>query len=378
MVGPLLSGQITHMPAAAGAAIDFCYLENAAHAHVIAATALLTRPHDVAGRTFNVSNGEPFHGVIDNWNQMIAVVRGEDANAKLRPLPYVVAYVAACASEGIYAFTAGRVPLPRAAFWQLTRSTLALAMTPITLKNDPTLGYVPPFDNVASFHDIKRRWKRGGAKAQPQLQPNSELNVCRNPLDDVDWGTSASMPSALGLLDTLAGPNPSPWELGVTSAALAGGCLAAYVSAQPGWSAQQQATSALFAVVNASAAVQCATAQSKRWYHAGGCMRLQTIGVCIVEMVLQQVLLWYTFAPSDEWVQSAAVSCVWFVACAVAVVEVPLHVQRPVGVLLTLASIALSHSETVGRPIIGMEWFTVVFPVKYLISHLLRHEPYRE
>ena len=59
IVEPLLRGTLSRVPSGGdGCRVDFCYVENAAHAHVVALDALLRRPKHVGGRAFNVTNGE--------------------------------------------------------------------------------------------------------------------------------------------------------------------------------------------------------------------------------------------------------------------------------------------------------------------------------
>jgi nucleoside-diphosphate-sugar epimerase len=52
--------------------IDFCYVENAAHAHVLAVGKLLSGAPDVAGRTYNVTNGDGVKAdTLELWNGFI-------------------------------------------------------------------------------------------------------------------------------------------------------------------------------------------------------------------------------------------------------------------------------------------------------------------
>lgn len=99
MVGPLLNGFVTAVPTRPGCKVDFCYVENAAHAHAVAVAALLPSQDafaaaaltprqrviaaygrssggaggGVAGRTFNITNGECFDDVLHGWNTMLEV-----------------------------------------------------------------------------------------------------------------------------------------------------------------------------------------------------------------------------------------------------------------------------------------------------------------
>lgn len=163
IVDPLLDGRLSHVPSRMGAdgcPIDFCYVENAAHAHAVAIDALLARPASVGGRTFNITDGEAeTRPVVAMWNELLTVCK--PGAPKLRPLPYPAAYALACLTEAIDWYTSGQVPWPSHALWGLTRSSLGFATTPISLALSADLGYVPRFTAAQSFADIKRRWEAG-------------------------------------------------------------------------------------------------------------------------------------------------------------------------------------------------------------------------
>jgi hypothetical protein len=94
------------------------------------------------------------------------------------------------------------------------------------------------------------------------------------------------------------------------------------------------------------------------------------------ETVMQVGLIALTFsdAPWNFLVAHAS----WLVACMVALTLVPLHAQRPLSVLTLLASIACVEGGVLPPPPKGVAWLVkVVLPVKYLVSHLPRHEPYK-
>ena len=162
IVDPLLDGTLTHVPTRGGdeALIDFCYVENAAHAHCVAVDALLQRPDDVAGSTYNVSNSEKeTTDALTMWNRLLEIC--EPSRPPLGRLPFSVAYAVACLVEAVDWFTAGRVPCPRAAIWNLTRASLGFATTSITLSTKETeerLGYTPLFTTEGAFREGKRTW----------------------------------------------------------------------------------------------------------------------------------------------------------------------------------------------------------------------------
>ena len=92
MVDPLLSGLMTHVPAGKAAEtdsatpltpVDFCYVENGAHAHAVAVEAVARESRfgeeagggeaGVGGRTFNITNEEA-DDVLNHWNRLVLVV----------------------------------------------------------------------------------------------------------------------------------------------------------------------------------------------------------------------------------------------------------------------------------------------------------------
>ena len=92
MVDPLLSGLMTHVPAGKAAEtdsatpltpVDFCYVENGAHAHAVAVEAVARESRfgeeadggeaGVGGRTFNITNEEA-GDVLNHWNRSVLVV----------------------------------------------------------------------------------------------------------------------------------------------------------------------------------------------------------------------------------------------------------------------------------------------------------------
>ena len=68
-------------------------------------------------------------------------------------------------------------------------------------------------------------------------------------------------------------------------------------------------------------------------------------------------------------------SSAWLSVCLLLLYFVPLHAQRPLSVLLLLASVFLGNTVLL-PPTPGMDWIRLVLPVKYLLSHPVRHEPY--
>ena len=142
------------------------------------------------------------------------------------------------------------------------------------------------------------------------------------------------------------------------------------------WSPTQYATALAMAAIDGSAAVQTATAQSKRHWHAGGRLRLRTKLLIVAEAIGQCALMGHVFAADvDAGRQWGLYSSIFFVIALLALWTVPLHAQRPLSVLLYLASALAAPALP---PLPGVEWARTVLPVKYLLCHPIRHEPYRD
>jgi hypothetical protein len=193
-------------------------------------------------------------------------------------------------------------------------------------------------------------------------------------LTDIDWRPRRPQTT----LDRLAGPDGSPWEVGLTLCALVGTCAVAHTSALATWSALQYTVAITLAAIDGSAAVQTSTGMNKRWYHEHGQLRPRTALIIGGEAALQAALIGLLFCDGAEAATFAWRAALWFGACTLALMKVPLHAQRPLSVLLLLASLALSEG---GRGILprtpGLGWARLIFPVKYIVSHPVRHEPYR-
>lgn len=222
---------------------------------------------------------------------------------------------------------------------------------------------------------------------------------------DIDWETRPMSPpgTAARIFDKLAGPGGTGWEITLTALALVGTCVVAHFSALPfastvetaaahseglrgrkkktsstlTFTTLQYALSMLLAIIDGSAAVQTATGQSKRHYH-GPSGRLGGKIACIIaaEAVAQAALIGYAFTEGPEQAKAFALrSSAWLSVCLLLLYFVPLHAQRPLSVLLLLASVFLGNTVLL-PPTPGMDWIRLVLPVKYLLSHPVRHEPY--
>ena len=124
IVDPLLEGTMSAAPSGGPAVVvDFCFVENAAHAHCVAVDALLRRPESVAGRVFNVSDDDP-RPPLALWNELLRVCKPEAA--QVGELPLMAAYSVACLTEAVDWLFSGRVPFPKHPVWSLTRASVGL------------------------------------------------------------------------------------------------------------------------------------------------------------------------------------------------------------------------------------------------------------
>lgn len=188
------------------------------------------------------------------------------------------------------------------------------------------------------------------------------------------------------------------------------------------WTLRQYGLALFIASIDGPAAIQCSTASSKRWYHAGGRMPRHLIAVITIEMAFQCALVGYMF--TSEPFCAVVQMWLWYGLALAVQMSVPLQIQRPTSILILLATLAQvslaadsagscvatggaggvgavsSVGESIALPwfwpcggasgdgawfstmarlpaIPGLTWFHAVFTAKYFVSHLPRHEPYR-
>lgn len=179
VVAPLLSGLLDRVPDVAGAPlVEFCYVENAAAAHVRALQALMehkpsnkgaTAPR-IGGRAFNVTNGDKAQSAFALWDSLARKAASRQKALRrplphikpLKRLPFAALFVVACISELVFALCCGHVPRRRATFWNLTRASLRLSGTTVTQSMVATreeLGFVPEFSTLEAFDHMLLQWK---------------------------------------------------------------------------------------------------------------------------------------------------------------------------------------------------------------------------
>ena len=94
-----------------------------------------------------------------------------------------------------------------------------------------------------------------------------------------------------------------------------------------------------------------------------------------LEAMAQAALIGYAFAGAQAATFALRASA-WLAVVSLALYAVPLHAQRPLSVLLFLATVGADGAGAL-PPTAGVEWVRIVLPVKYVLAHPVRHEPYR-
>ena len=100
IIDPIVSDGISSVPSGGSdVRIDFCYVENAAHAHACAVATLLgtaaRHPERAAGLSFHITNGEPARPAIETWSELVAEVSFLHATISTAPLQLGQRHVAA-------------------------------------------------------------------------------------------------------------------------------------------------------------------------------------------------------------------------------------------------------------------------------------------
>ena len=250
----------------------------------------------------------------------------------------------------------------------------------VTLQLDDDLGYTPLFTAEESFRDI-RETRAAAATAAAEAAAADKAAGFPSAHADVDWHQPPLSPfGPQRVFDILSGPAATGWETALTLIAMLGACAVAYDEANPtgSWTTGQCVVAGVFAVMDGAAAVQCCTAQSKRWYHEGGKLSSKLVWIIWAETVVQVGFIGYVFIDdaATAWLFGWRFS-LWYSVAIPAIVSVPLHAQRPTSLLLFLASAALALRSGLIPVAEGVTWlYAFIFPLKYLVAHLPRAEPY--
>jgi hypothetical protein len=192
---------------------------------------------------------------------------------------------------------------------------------------------------------------------------------------EIDWKYPEPRAGMAGVWDKFVGPGATAAErwIGMASAIAGGAAMLLYaLSGRPGWTPVQTVLATSLAFDAAGGVVINATSTAKRWYHRDGQGFAQHFGSAMAH-ALQFFLVAWLFRSMD-WA-FFAVTAGYLAVSAAAVLLVPLHVQRPVAMLLACGALLISLYALTPTP--GLEWLIPVYFLKLLVSHLTREEPYR-
>jgi nucleoside-diphosphate-sugar epimerase len=325
-----------------GVPTEFCYVENAATAHVAAAKSLLSSAK-LTGRALNVTDQDvTSKDMLDHWNSFLATV---GAPHRVRRMPSTLLSFLAGVSAVVRVVLSAcgvdvRARFP--VFCNLTFAAVGFATT-MSVRMPPSPHFsddFKPLDTQSCFRDIRDRLDRSGRLQEVQAPE-------------------------LSLLDSLGGPNATRGERILTGAGLIAAVAAAIVCGRGhGFSWAQWLTVTFLALIDGSGAVQCATVASKRWYFsADGRMSDRSMGLLCVEIVLQLALMQWLFADVEHVLALSAL----FVAFTIALMRVvEKDLQRPFGMLAFFVTLAAMRASSDFE---GREWFPVVLTAKYFLSH---------
>ena len=393
VVAPLFKGQREYVPDGKGALVEFVYIENAAAIHVHALLALCSETEaettesekangGISGRVFNGTNGDAARDAVETWNVLVA--RANDTLGldlpMMKTVPFGIMFAVASAVEGVFALCCGHVPFRRNAVWNFTRASLRHSCTSVTQSMDATvrdLGFRPKFSTYDGFDQMLLQLK--SPPAEQHAQSSSSIMSSPSPLDRIDWGRTPA--GNVSVFDRMSGPGMTGIEAAVTALGMVGGMWLAWQARLPTWSQAPVGCALFFALINASAVVQCTTPTSKRWYHQGGRLEDRLCFVIAFEVLLLAVALHGVFSadhPTSFWAgalsRGALLDAGGLVASVLLTHYAPLPIQRAVGVLCACAGIAACQAR---RPLLpGMEWAPQLLYAKYCVSHVPRHEPY--
>jgi len=152
------------VPDTGNAISEFCYVENAAAAHVAAVSQLLKGNGRCFRRVFNVTNGDMPRPSICVWNLLIEAVNEKAGRRVLEPLKTIHATALraiALISQFIFWLFCGHVPARKHPFWNLTLASLSLSCTSITQDVSETrscLEFEPLYDTEGSFDHMLHDW----------------------------------------------------------------------------------------------------------------------------------------------------------------------------------------------------------------------------
>lgn len=190
----------------------------------------------------------------------------------------------------------------------------------------------------------------------------------------VDWSHPPPRRGWRGWWDRLVGPGATQAEQGVTLAAGGVGALGVVFHAawhQLPWAWWEYAIAFVIALDIVGGVFANATSSAKRWHHRAGQSGRQHFGFLALHGV-HITLVASLFG--DSPVTYGAVSYGYLLLAGIAILAVPLHLQRPTGQLAACGGIFLA---VWGLPEIpGWEWFLPVLVIKLITGHATLETPF--
>jgi hypothetical protein len=210
------------------------------------------------------------------------------------------------------------------------------------------------------------------------MTPEHMSEQLRLPSDTcIEWAYPALRTGWRGVLDKSAGPGLTTAEVRFSMLALVlapAALLLAECSGVLGvrWTLLQLLTGC-FLALNVAFVVVVASGACKRWYHRDGNIQGPALALVLADGLFQLGLANAVFAWGEA--QYFAYLGGYFVLGGLAIPRVPLYLRRSASLLFCFGGMLVAFYLA---PVIrGLEWFPVIFFLKYFVAHIPREEPYR-
>lgn len=191
----------------------------------------------------------------------------------------------------------------------------------------------------------------------------------------VDWVPPAPRDGMAGAWDRFVGPGATSAEEWVQlgfGLAVAAGCLVLFWlggGLERGWPAI--AVAVVLALDLGGGLITNATSAAKRWYHRPGHGKGAHLRFVAVHGLHIAAVAWLMTGPG--WLYFG-LAYGFLMAAAVAIVAVPLYLQRPVALGLAGIGILLAQLPVLTVP--GLGWFLPLLLLKLLVAHLVKEAPF--
>jgi hypothetical protein len=193
----------------------------------------------------------------------------------------------------------------------------------------------------------------------------------------IEWSHPAPRAGWRGKLDKLGGPGLTTAELGFSTLASVLAPTALLLAERSGvlgihWTLLQLVTGC-FLALNVGFVAVVATGACKRWYHHDGNIQGSALALVLADGLFLLGLANAVFAWGEP--QYFVYLGSYFVVGGLAIPRVPLYLRRSASLLLCFGGMLVALYLA---PVIrGLEWFPMIFFLKYFVAHIPREEPYR-